>query len=98
MMRGKAAHDEIEARIGKRKILSIGIQSFDIGEAAGLGKLARFGKHLLGEVGGGNLGDMRGKGESRVACAGCHVEHAPMRLWLRELDEAREACALGVHL
>src|SRR5262249_21112078 len=60
MLRGETAHDEIEARIGKRKILGIGSQSFDIGEAAGLGKLARCGKHLRGEVGGGNQGDMRG--------------------------------------
>ena len=44
VMRGEAADDEIEARVGKRKILGLGGQSFDIGEAARLSELARLGR------------------------------------------------------
>src|SRR6478609_9116274 len=98
VMRGKTADDEIEIRIGKGKVLGLGGQSLDIGEATGLRKPPRLAKHLLGDVGGGDLGDMRGKGERGVARAGRHVEYAPMRLWLGELNEALKTCALGVHL
>ena len=55
VMRGEAADDEIEARVGKGKILGFGRESFDIGEASRLSELARFGKHLLGDVGGVTL-------------------------------------------
>jgi hypothetical protein len=51
VMRGEAADDEIEARVGKGKILGIGGQSLDIGEAARLREPARLGEHLLGDVG-----------------------------------------------
>lgn len=98
VMRGEAADDEIEARVRKGKVLGLGGQSLDIGEVARLSELARLAEHFLGDVGGSDLGDMRGKGECHMTCAGRHVEHAPMRLWLGELDQALKARALGVHL
>src|SRR6476646_4138440 len=97
-MRGQAADDKIKARVGKGKILGLCQEGPDIGQASGHGKLLRLAKHLLGDVGRRDLGDMRSKGKRGVARAGRHVEDAPMGLWLGELDKARKARAFGVDL
>ena len=62
VMRGEAAGDEIEARVGKGEVLGFGGQGFDIGQAFVGRKLPRLAEHLLGDVGRGDLGDMRSKG------------------------------------
>ena len=98
MMRGEAADDEIEARVGEGKVLGLGVQRPDIGKAPARRKLPRLAQHFLGDVGRGDLGDVRREGERGMASAGGDVEHAPMRFRLGELDQALEACALGVHL
>jgi hypothetical protein len=95
VMRGEAADDEITARVGEGKILGLCRESSDIGQASSRCKLLRFGKHLRGDVGRRDLGNIWGKGEGGVACAGRHVEHAPMGLGLSELDEARKTSALA---
>ena len=74
------------------------MQRPDISEAPARSELPRFAQHFLGDVGRGDLGDVRRKGERGMAGAGGDVEHAPMRFGLGELDQALETCALGVHL
>ena len=94
----RADNDEIEARVGEGKVLGLGVQRPDIGKAPARRKLPRFAQHFLGDVGGGDPGDVGSKGKRGMASAGGDVEHAPMRFRLGELDEALEACALGVYL
>jgi len=97
-MRGEAADDEIEARVGEGQVLRLGVQRPDIGAAPARSELPRLAKHFLGNVGRGDLGDVRREGERGMAYPGRDVEHAPMGFGLGQLDQALKACALGMHL
>ena len=83
--------------VGKGQRLGVRPRRLHVGEALGLGELGGLLQHLLGEVAGDDAGDVRCEGRRRVSGAGGDVERLPLRLGLHQLDEAAEACALGVH-
>ena len=97
MMRGDAAGDEIEARVREGQRLGIGARRLHVGEALGGRELGRLLQHLLGEVAGIDAGDVRGERRRRVAGAGGDVERLPVGLRRDQLDQPREARALGVY-
>ena len=88
MVRGKAAGDEIEARVGERQIVRFGVRRLDVGQPARRGELGGLREHFIGDVGGDDARHERREGERRVAGAGRDVEHMPIGLRRNERDEA----------
>ena len=97
MVRGEAAGDEIEARVGERQIVRLGVRRLDVGQPARRGELGGLRQHFVGDVGGDDARNERRQGERRVAGAGGDVETMPSGLGRNERDEAGEARPAGVH-
>ncbi len=96
VVRCDATGDEIEFAAGKGQILGVGALQRDVVDAFLRGERGGDGQHLRREVRGGNMGDMRREGKGRVPGCRGDVEYAPVRSRRDQLDEARQAGALGV--